>query len=130
MTFDQLTAGVKYDRLPRYMQAGARRYVEKGIRPGHFMIAVLGNKLTDAYAYADDENAAAMNEWSRWLTSDAPRGCWGSVKIVLAWIDSGGLVGLAEEPQPTIDRIDDGLAKLNAVMEAVGVSEETKTEGE
>ena len=81
-------AHVDYSRLPEHMQDGAREYVERGLEPGGFMLAVLCNDLTLAFGRADTINAAAMAEWARWLWNEAPSQCWGSRTKVEAWIDA------------------------------------------
>ena len=42
-----------YLPLPPYMRASAKRYIESGVEPGSFMLAVLANDLTGAFLRAD-----------------------------------------------------------------------------
>jgi len=84
-----------YTSLPYYMRNAAQLYVERGIKGGSFLTAVLSNNLVRAFQRADDGNTAAMLEWVRWLHNEAPRNCWGSEEKVAAWIKAGGLTGLA-----------------------------------
>lgn len=87
---------IRYDRLPEHMQDDARAYVERGRLSGGFFRAVIGNQLVEAFGRADGVNAAAMQDWARWLYNDAPSACWGSPEKISAWIDSGGMTGSAE----------------------------------
>ena len=80
---------IAYNRLPPYMQAPARAYIEHGQPPGAFLLAVLRNDLCGAFARADDENLAALQEWTRWLMDIHP-GAWGNDLAVEAWIKRGG----------------------------------------
>ena len=84
---------ISYDKLPPHMVDGARRYIEHGIMPGGFMMAVLDNDLGGAFARADEVNTAAMKQWAMWLYNDAPGGCWGSPRITEAWMEHEGLKG-------------------------------------
>lgn len=79
---------MRYDKLPEHMQHGARDYIEKGVPPGSFLMAVLCNDLTQAFSRADDENRAAMFDWASWLWNECPRRAWGDRKTVDAWIAS------------------------------------------
>lgn len=76
---------VDYSTLPDHMQDGMRRYLEFGVLPGSFGLAVLCNDLTQAYARADSENAAAMHAWASWLWNECPRAAWGSFEKVKRW---------------------------------------------
>jgi hypothetical protein len=84
---------VNYYLLPQYMQDGAERYIEQGIQPGDFMIAVLENDLVGAFERADDTNIIAMRRWAEWLKWECPGAAWGSRAKVNAWINMGGLQG-------------------------------------
>ncbi len=82
------------DKLPVYMHGGVERYVLHGILNGHFLTAVVSNRLVEAFSNADDINTAAMRAWVSWLYNEAPIDCWGSPEKVQAWIDAGGLEGI------------------------------------
>ena len=64
-----------------------RLYIEEGIPPGSFAVAVLSDSLVGAYSRADDVNTMRMLDWVHWLYNDAPSGCWGSPEIVQGWLD-------------------------------------------
>ena len=84
---------VDYSMLPEHMQDGTRLYVEQGIEPGDFTLAVLCDELVEAFGRADGDNFRAMSVWATWLFNEAPMGCWGTAAKVQAWLDKGGLKG-------------------------------------
>lgn len=83
---------IDYSMLPDYMQGGARRYLEKGERPGSFLQAVLWNDLQEAFGRADTVNLSSMFGWARFL-HEAPPEAWGSKEKVEKWIAHNGLKG-------------------------------------
>jgi hypothetical protein len=91
---------IRYDRVPvLHMAPAIRRYVERGIPPGHFLCALLSNDLFEAFGRADDDNTAAMHAWTIFVYCELPSGCWGSSEVVNAWINTGGLIGQAAKEQ-------------------------------
>jgi len=72
--------------LPPYMADSAKRYILKGIPPGSFLTAVICNDLREAFARADDTNAAMMHNWVRFFYNHAPCGCWGSPERYSNWL--------------------------------------------
>ena len=85
-------ASVNYDRLPNHMQIGARRYVEQGVKPGDFTMAILTNDLYMAIRQADRVNMVHLEEWMDWRDM-LPPAAHGSAKKVAAWISRRGLQG-------------------------------------
>ena len=81
---------IDYSMLPPHMIEGARDYVENGLEPGGFLMAVLCNDLTGAFGRADSINREEMFTWASWLFNEAPSPCWGSPAKVRAWILSHG----------------------------------------
>jgi hypothetical protein len=79
--------------VPSHMRGAVERYVMHGISPGNFLTAVLSNDLKEAFARADDDNAAAMHGWVRFLYNYTPSNSHGSPATFRAWIERGGLVG-------------------------------------
>lgn len=77
---------ISYDLLPEHMRDGARRYVEHHIRPGGFLQAMLADNLPRALACADEENAASVGRWQRWLVEECPPEAWGSVEKMESWL--------------------------------------------
>lgn len=74
--------------IPEYMLGAARRYILQGIPPGSFLTAVICNDLREAFANADDTNAAMMQGWVRFFYNYAPSGCWGSPEAYSDWLKS------------------------------------------
>ena len=85
-----VTERIGYGSLPAHMQEGARLYIEQGIPPGRFLMAVLCNNLVEAAGRADAENRAALPAWALWLHNDIPMGAWGSLEKVQAWMAAEG----------------------------------------
>jgi len=79
---------IDYSRIPKHMRYGMELYVEKGIPPGGFLTAVLSNNLTEAFVRADSINRIHLFDWVKFIMSELPWACWGSVKKVEDWIKS------------------------------------------
>lgn len=79
-------ATLRYDRLPQSLRGAAYRYVEYGILPGDFLIAVLSNDLKEACARADDDNRNRLFDIVSWFYNEAPSPCWGSPEKVRVWV--------------------------------------------
>ena len=79
---------MNYDKIPAHMRAAVKLYLERGIPPGDFLIAVLFNDLVGAYMRADSVNTAAMRDWADFMYNEMPGGSWGSKKAVAAWCKS------------------------------------------
>lgn len=73
--------------IPPYMWGGVERYMVNRIAPGHFLLALLSNDLMEAFARADDENAANMRRYCQFLYNYAPRGSYGSPVAVRDWLN-------------------------------------------
>lgn len=79
--------------IPEHMHGGMLRYIEKGIRPGDFLTAVLSNDLFGAVGRVDTTNRHRLFDYTTYLYNYAPGSCWGSGEAVKAWVESGGLEG-------------------------------------
>jgi hypothetical protein len=77
---------IDYSDLPEHMQGGMQRYMEHGIEPGSFLVAVLSNDLMGAFGKADHINAQFIREYCQWLYNHAPAGSFGSRERVNAWM--------------------------------------------
>ena len=71
--------------IPDYMMGGLERWIEHGIEPGHFLIAVLSNDLKEAVGRADDENIANLPAYMGYLYNEAPIGSWGNPSVMRTW---------------------------------------------
>ncbi len=79
---------IDYSGLPEHMQDAMQRYIERGIEPGSFLMAVLCNDLMGAMGRADAINAERLKDFCGFLYNEVPGGCHGSPKAVSAWIKS------------------------------------------
>ncbi len=75
-----------YNGLPEHMQDAARGYIEEGLHPGGFLLAVLENNLVDAFGRADDVNRVSLSAWTSWLMWDIPANAWGSKDKIKAYV--------------------------------------------
>lgn len=77
------------ERLPSHMHDGLLRYLELGLRPGHFLTAILKNDLAEAVSRADDENQRLIADYILVLVDHAPSDAWGSPAKVEQWLLRG-----------------------------------------
>ena len=78
-----------FTAIPPRMFGPVLRYVVKGIKPGHFLSAVITNDLREAVARADDENQAALGSWVRLFHNFTPAACWGHKDRLDEWVTDG-----------------------------------------
>ena len=77
---------IRYDLIPaKHMASVMQRYIEHGIRPGHFLTALLCNDFMEAATRADDTNGRLFYEWAVWLHNYAPPACYGSEARFRVW---------------------------------------------
>lgn len=74
-------------RIPERMGDSLQRWIDHGIEPGSFLMAVLENNLRDAVGRADPENLANLPAYIGYLYNEAPSRCWGSPANVKAWAE-------------------------------------------
>ena len=79
--------------LPKPLHNGMRHYLEQGIIPGSFLLAVLENDLMRAAAAADPWNREELATVAEWVTHEMPEESFGSPAKVAAWSKRGGLRG-------------------------------------
>lgn len=73
--------------VPPHMWGAVERYYLNGIPPGSFLQAVLSNNLMEAFNRADDENAANMRQWCRFLYNYVPYMSYGSPEHYELWLE-------------------------------------------
>ena len=78
---------IDYSSLPEHMQGGMRLYMEEGIEPGSFLMAVLENNLIEAFGRADNINRDRLFDFCQFLYNEAPNQCFGSPEKVKLWIE-------------------------------------------
>jgi hypothetical protein len=72
--------------VPARMRGAYQRYIENGILPGSFGLAILSNDLKKAVGTADVENREHIASTVRWFFNYAPYHCWGSDEAVDFWL--------------------------------------------
>lgn len=73
--------------IPRYMQNGLELYINHGVQPGSFLMAVLSNQLHEAYMYADDTNFRNIPAYVDFLHNHVSSNIWGSPEKIKAWVN-------------------------------------------
>jgi hypothetical protein len=80
---------VDYTRVPvAYMAEGVQRYIEHGIPPGGFLMALFSNDLKRTHLKADAENRRAIQKWVEFMLIEMPAQSQGSPEKVREWIRS------------------------------------------
>ena len=87
---------INYDILPEHCRKGMQLYIERGIVPGDFLQAVLKNDLVHSFSKADTINKNRLEDYARFLYSQAPFPCWGTNKKIIEWCAKGGLCGIKQ----------------------------------
>ena len=78
---------INYSKAPNQsMVAAIKRYVDKGIMPGHFLTALFSDKLTDTFARADGSNTVVLREWVQWVYNEMPSDLVGSLGKMAAHV--------------------------------------------
>lgn len=72
--------------VPEHLHGGLLRYLLLGLRPGHFLTAVLENNLAEAFGRADETSRAGLFSLVTFLYNDVPRSAWGSPAKVEDWM--------------------------------------------
>ena len=73
--------------IPDRMMPGIRRYIDEGIKPGHFLTAIICNDSKEACALADNENLINLPAFAAYFYNEAPAGCFGSGEKMHLWIE-------------------------------------------
>lgn len=85
---------IDYTKVPvDYMAGGVERYIEYGVPPGSFLLALFSNDLKGAYRQADEQNMLHMRDWIMFMINEIPSHSQGSPEAVEAWIKMGGIAG-------------------------------------
>ena len=77
-----------------HLKAGVVNYLQKGIRPGSALEAILCNDLICAVRHADIDVRKGLPQIVIWLLEYFPEDAWGSTSAFRNWHSSGGLKGL------------------------------------
>ncbi len=76
---------IDYGQIPETTRETIDAFVTTGRPMGHFCTAVMENNLREAFARADEHNAAAMRHIVAYLWNEVPDAAWGSPEKVRAW---------------------------------------------
>lgn len=76
-----------------YMDDAVEHYLQNGISPGGFLLALFSNDLKETFKRADFVNITLIKEWVGFMVNEMPWIAQGSPEVVAAWIASGGLKG-------------------------------------
>lgn len=76
-------------RIPVRMHASIIDYLERRVKVGSFLKAVICNDLHKAVSYADDENINLLPVYVSFFYNEAPGGSWGSLAAYEYWISGG-----------------------------------------
>ena len=72
--------------LPLHLQPGIHRFIDQGIRPGHFLSAILENDLALACRLAHPDVRSRIWDIVAYIDQEAPAGAWGNAQRVERWI--------------------------------------------
>lgn len=82
--------------LPEATWNALDQYLQRGTRPGHFLLPLLENNFAQTVLHADDDNADRLKQWAQFMQSHMPVLAWGSQSKVHKWRSAGGWRGLLE----------------------------------
>ena len=77
---------INYDILPPHIRAGARSYIEDGIKPGGFLTAVICDDLAEAFSRADHINRECLADIVGFFYNEAPSPSRGSKTAMNEWL--------------------------------------------
>lgn len=96
--WDRIRHDSFYNAIPNYTMDALERYVEQGIPPGGFLMAVLTNDLMEAMGRADSNNRQVLFEITGLIYNEFPADCWRHPERIKAWIQAGGWQGMQVKP--------------------------------
>lgn len=74
-----------YELLPFHLRTGMQMWVERGIKPGSFLRAVITNDLCQAALRADALSFASLGNIARWCVHNLPEGSFGRSQVLEQW---------------------------------------------
>jgi len=75
-----------YTQIPQGSMTALGLYIDRRVKPGDFLTAVLENDLMRACSHADHINIDLLPVYAAYLYNEAPYGCYGSPKAVTDWL--------------------------------------------
>jgi len=76
--------------ISEHMLYSLEQYIQYKQPVGDFLTAVLENNLSEAVAYADENNLKNLPAFVGYLYNEAPSHCWGSKERVKEWLYGDG----------------------------------------
>ena len=73
--------------IPLTLRAGIVRYLFDGVRPGHFLEAVISNDLFGAMGRADENSRAGLFAICGFFYNEVPAPCFGSPAKMEVWLE-------------------------------------------
>jgi len=77
----------RYPLIREDVHLSIKNYVERKIRPGHFLEAVLTDSLSEAIFRADGQNLKALEQIVRFVYWEIPSIAWGDKKRFEIWLN-------------------------------------------
>ena len=74
-----------YDELPEHLRSGIYLYIEKKVKPGSFLCAVISNDLFDAVGHFSGD-LYELKKIIFWFVWKAPSQSWGSKDKMDQWL--------------------------------------------
>lgn len=65
-------SNINYNMLPEHMQDSMRGYVERGERPGTFLLFILAHKIYEAAGHADEINLVNLHTYIKFMYNYLP----------------------------------------------------------
>ena len=72
--------------VPEHLHDGLRLYLEHGVPPGSFLLAVLTNDLFEAMGRADEESRRGLFNLVSFIYHAVPTSAWGTAEKVRAFM--------------------------------------------
>lgn len=79
--------------IPPAVLHSLQSYVAYGHSVGHFLTAVLEDRLFDAVCRADENSLRGLRPLIHYIYNRLPSLCWGSPEARKAWHEKGGILG-------------------------------------
>lgn len=86
MTDIELKFEGQYANIPLGIRDGLDNYINKRLRPGGFLRAVIENNLSVALFSSDLASRRELYNIMMWFQWNAPYQCWGSPERLRAWL--------------------------------------------
>lgn len=82
-----MTRPSDYHLIPEAVLLSLENYAEQGVPPGSFTEAAIANDFVECVAKADPNTMAALPAIAGYIYNKMPSICYGSRKVIQAWIE-------------------------------------------